>query len=281
MGRGTDMQYVTLNNGLNMPQLGFGVWQVEEEKIDRVVQKAFDVGFRSIDTAPVYNNEEGVGRAIAGSGLPRQDIFVTAKVRNIDHGYQNTIAALENSLEKMGLDYVDLYLIHWPMPAFNKYIETYQAMETLYKDGLTRAIGVCNFDIDHLQRLLHKCEVIPVVNQVECHPYLQQKEMKAFCKAQNIHLEAWSPLMQGGEVLVDKVISEIADKYNKTAAQVIIRWHLQSDTIVIPKSVTDFRIEENFHVFDFKLSEEDMEKIAALDRNWRKGPQPTNMNVLE
>lgn len=281
MKEGYNMEYVTLNNGLKMPQLGFGVWQVQDDKINHVLQKAFVTGFRSIDTAPVYENERGVGRGLADSELPRENMFITTKLRNKDHGYDSTIKAFHASLEKLGLDYVDLYLIHWPMPEVNKFVETYKALEQLYKDGLTKSIGVCNFNIEHLERLLNECEITPAVNQVECHPYLQQKELKAFCKKHNIYIEAWSPLMQGGDVLHDEVIKEIADQYNKTTAQVVIRWHLQSGTIAIPKSVTDSRIAENFDVFDFQLNELDMEKIAALDRNWRKGPNPEEMNVLE
>ncbi|SES98990.1 Aldo/keto reductase [Oceanobacillus limi] len=273
------MHYITLNNGLKMPQLGFGVWQVPDEEATPAVSKALEVGYRSIDTAKVYQNEAGVGRALASSEVPREDLFITTKVWNTDQGYENTLKAFDASLERLGLDYVDLYLIHWPTPEFDEYVETYKALEKLYKDGRVKAIGVCNFNIEHLQRLLDECDVVPAVNQVECHPFLQQPELKAFCKEHNIYLEAWSPLMQGGEVLTNDVVTGIAEKYGKTPAQVIIRWHLQYDNIVIPKSVTPSRIEENFNVFDFELTTEDMEDIANLNRNQRKGPEPNEMNV--
>ncbi|WP_188456050.1 aldo/keto reductase [Virgibacillus oceani] len=272
------MQYVTLNNGLKMPQLGYGVWQVPEDEATPAVEKALEVGFRSIDTAKVYANERGVGEALANRNVPREDLFITTKVWNSDQGYENTLKAYDESLEKLGLDYVDLYLIHWPTPKYDEYVETYKAMEKLYKDGRVKAIGVCNFNIEHLQRLLDECDVVPAVNQVECHPYLQQKELKDFCDKHNIHLEAWSPLMQGGEVLANDVVKGIAEKHDKTSAQVIIRWHLQSDRIVIPKSVTPSRIEENFDVFNFELSPDDMEKMTVLDRGQRKGPEPSEMN---
>ncbi|WP_085506457.1 aldo/keto reductase [Thalassobacillus devorans] len=273
------MQEVTLHNGLTMPQLGFGVWQVEDDEAVPAVKKALETGYRSIDTAAIYGNERGVGKAIQESGLQREELFITTKVWNTDQGYENTLKAFDESLEKLGLEYVDLYLIHWPTPEFDDYVETYKALEKLYHDGRAKAIGVCNFDIDHLQRLLDECEVTPVLNQVECHPYLAQKEMKDFCKQHGIYVEAWSPLMQGGEVLGNNTVKTIAEKHDKTPAQVIIRWHLQNDTIVIPKSVTPSRIEENFNVFDFELDTLDMEQIDALDRNERKGPKPSEMNV--
>ncbi|AVQ97914.1 aldo/keto reductase [Oceanobacillus sp. M65] len=272
------MQYVTLNNGLKMPQLGFGVWQVPDEEATPAVEKAIEVGYRSIDTAKVYANENGVGSAIANQNVPREELFITTKVWNSDQGYENTLKAFDASLERLGLDYVDLYLIHWPTPKFDEYVETYKALEKLYKDGRVKAIGVCNFNIDHLERLLDECEVVPVINQVECHPYLQQAELKDFCDKHNIYLEAWSPLMQGGEVLNNSVVTNIAEKYSKTPAQVILRWHLQYNNVVIPKSVTPSRIEENFNVFDFELSEEDMKEIKGLDRNERKGAEPSEMN---
>ncbi|MUV38426.1 2,5-didehydrogluconate reductase (2-dehydro-L-gulonate-forming) [Lentibacillus sp. JNUCC-1] len=273
------MQYVTLNNGVKMPQLGFGVWQVEDTQAESAVAKALETGYRSIDTAKVYGNEAGVGRAIAQSGIPREELFVTTKVWNADHGYEETLAAFEASLERLGLDYVDLYLIHWPTPQFGQYIETYRALEKLYQDGRAKAIGVCNFNVEHLERLLEECDVVPAVNQVECHPYLQQRKLKQFCSEHEIHLEAYSPLMTGGAVLEDAVIGEIAREHGKTAAQVILRWHLQYGNIVIPKSVTPVRIEENFEVFDFELRVDALDKIADLNRNERKGHEPNNMNI--
>ncbi|TMN22503.1 aldo/keto reductase [Lentibacillus cibarius] len=272
------MQYVTLNNGLEMPQLGFGVWQVPDEEAEPAVAKAIETGYRSIDTAKVYENEHGVGRAIAKSGVAREELFITTKVWNSDQGYDATLKAFDASLERLGLDYVDLYLIHWPTPEFDDYVDTYKAMEKLYHDGRVKAIGVCNFNTEHVQRLLDECDVVPVLNQVECHPYLQQNDLKAFCAKHNIFVEAWSPLMTGGEVLQDNVITKIAANHGKTPAQVIIRWHLQSNAIVIPKSVTPSRIEENFDVFDFELSADEMQQIGSLDRNQRKGPEPSEMN---
>ncbi|WP_200416535.1 aldo/keto reductase [Virgibacillus salexigens] len=273
------MQFITLNNGLKMPQLGFGVWQVPNDEATPAVEKALEVGYRSIDTAKVYDNERGVGKALASSNIPREDLFITTKVWNTDQGYENTLKAFDESLEKLGLDYVDLYLIHWPTPEYDEYVETYKALEKLYKDGRVKAIGVCNFNVEHLQRLLDECEIVPAVNQIECHPYLQQKEVKEFCAKHDIYVEAWSPLMQGGDVLNNEVITNIAANYNKTAAEVVLRWHLQYDNIVIPKSVTPSRIEENFDVFDFELSADELEKIKGLDRNERKGPEPSEMNV--
>lgn len=272
------MDYVTLNNGLEMPQLGFGVWQVKDDDATVAVANALQVGYRSIDTAMVYRNENGVGKAIQESGIPRSELFITTKVWNSDQGFDHTLRAYEESLERLGLDYVDLYLIHWPTPKYDKYIDTYKAMEKLYHDGRVKAIGVCNFDMDHLQRLLNECEVKPVLNQVECHPYFSQNELKEFCTKHDIFVEAWSPLQQGGEVLEDEVVNTIAERHNKTAAQVVLRWHLQNNTIVIPKSVTPSRIEENFNVFDFELSSGELDEINNLNRNQRKGPKPSEFN---
>lgn len=272
------MVSVTLNNGLSMPQVGFGVFQISDEEVVTTVTKAFEVGYRSIDTAAAYENERGVGKAIAKSNIPREELFITTKVRNADQGYENTLKAFDKSLAKLGLDYIDLYIIHWPMPAYDEYVETYQALEKLYHDGKVKAIGVSNFNIEHLERIFSECEVKPVLNQIECHPYLQQAELKAFCKQHDIYIESWSPLGQGGEVLDDKVITEIAEQYGKSSAQVILRWHLQEGSIVIPKSVTPSRIEENFYVFDFEVSTDDMNNIAKINRNERKGSDPSENN---
>lgn len=272
------MNDVTLNNGLKMPQLGFGVWQVEDDQATTAVAKALEVGYRSIDTAMIYQNEKGVGKALKESGVPREELFITTKVWNSDQGYENTLRAFDESLERLGLDYVDLYLIHWPTPEFDEYVDTYKALEKLYHDGRVKAIGVCNFEVEHLERLLKECEVVPVLNQVECHPYLAQTKLKEFCAKHNIYVEAWSPLDQGGEALQDEVIQKIAATHNKTTAQVILRWHLQNNTIVIPKSVTPSRIEENFNIFDFELISEEMEQIHQLNKNRRKGPHPNEMN---
>ena len=245
------MEFITLNNGIEIPQLGFGVWKVPNEDAETAVEQALIAGYRLIDTAKVYRNEIGVGKALATTNVPREDLFVTTKLWNADQGYENTLKAFDESLEKLGLDYVDLYLIHWPTPKYDQYVESYKALETINKEGRAKAIGVCNFDIDHLQRILNECEVVPAVNQVECHPYLQQRELKDFCEEHGIVLEAYSPLMNGTKVLHDPVIQEIANEHGKTPAQVILRWHLQSDVIVIPKTVTPSRMDENLDVFGF------------------------------
>ncbi|MDQ0268500.1 aldo/keto reductase [Cytobacillus purgationiresistens] len=273
------MNEVTLNNGLKMPQLGFGVWQVEDNEATKAVAKALETGYRSIDTAMIYQNEIGVGKAINDSSVSREELFITTKVWNTDHGYENTLRAFDESLERLGLDYVDLYLVHWPTPQFDEYVDTYKALEKLYHDGKVKAIGVCNFHIEHLEKILEQCTVKPVLNQIECHPFLAQNDLKDFCAKHDIFVEAWSPLQQGGEVLQLESIQTIAHTHNKTAAQVVLRWHLQNNTIVIPKSVTPARIEENFEVFDFELSAEEMEQINQLNRDERKGPDPSDMNM--
>ncbi|TYS13331.1 aldo/keto reductase [Rossellomorea vietnamensis] len=273
------MNFVTLNNGLKMPQLGFGVWQVENDQATAAVSKAIETGYTSIDTAMIYQNEEGVGKALKETSVPREELFITTKVWNSDQGYDNTLRAFDESLERLGLDYVDLYLIHWPTPEFDEYVDTYKALEKLYNDGKVKAIGVCNFEIEHLERLLNECDIKPVLNQVECHPHLAQNELKEFCEKHDIFVEAWSPLEQGGEVLQNEVITKIAEAHGKSPAQVVLRWHLQNNTIVIPKSVTPSRIEENFNVFDFELSAEEMKQIDGLNKDRRKGPHPNEMNV--
>lgn len=273
------MDFVTLNSGKKMPQLGFGVWQVEDDEATKAVSKALETGYTSIDTAMIYKNEKGVGKALKETSVPREDLFITTKVWNADQGYENTLRAFDESLERLGLDYVDLYLIHWPTPEFDNYIDTYKAMEKLHKDGRVKSIGVCNFEVEHLERLLAECDIPPVLNQVECHPYLAQNELKEFCAKHDIFVEAWSPLDQGGEVLKDETIQKIADAKGKSPAQVVLRWHLQNDTIVIPKSVTPSRIEENFDVFDFELTEAEMNEIDGLNKDRRKGAHPNEMNV--
>lgn len=261
-----------------MPQLGFGVWQVADDQATAAVAKAIEVGYRLIDTAMIYQNEKGVGQALKESSVPREELFITTKVWNSDQGYENTLRAFDESLERLGLEYVDLYLIHWPTPEFDQYVDTYKAMEKLYHDGRVRAIGVCNFEIEHLDRLLKECEVTPVLNQIECHPYLAQNELKDYCAKHDIYVEAWSPLDQGGEVLQDEVVKRIAATHSKTPAQVVLRWHLQNNTIVIPKSVTPARIEENYQVFDFELTEDEMAEINQININRRKGPNPNEFN---
>ncbi|MGK5506482.1 aldo/keto reductase [Brevibacillus formosus] len=270
----------TLYNGVKMPWLGLGVFKVEEgQELEQAVKTAIKHGYRSIDTAAIYNNEEGVGRGIrAGlqeAGITREDLFVTSKVWNADLGYESTLAAYETSLKKLGLEYLDLYLIHWPVEG--KFKQAWRALETLYKKGLVKAIGVSNFHVHHLEELLKDAEIKPMVNQVEFHPRLSQDELRAYCKEQGIQFEAWSPLMQG-QLLDNPVLKGIAEKYGKSIAQVIIRWDLQNGVVTIPKSTKEHRIVENASVFDFELSKEDMEMIHALNQNHRVGPDPDNFD---
>ena len=270
----------TLHNGVQMPWFGIGVFKVEEgPKLVNAVKTAITHGYRSIDTAAIYGNEEGVGQGIREgiqqAGISREEVFVTSKVWNADLGYESTIAAYETSLNKLGLEYLDLYLIHWPVEG--KYKEAWRALETLYKEGRVKAIGVSNFQIHHLEDLMKDAEIKPMVNQVEYHPRLTQKELQAFCQEHDIQLEAWSPLMQG-QLLNHEVLQEIANNYNKSVAQVILRWDLQNGVITIPKSTKEHRIIENADVFDFELKEEDMKRIDALNENHRVGPDPDNFD---
>ena len=272
------MEFVTLNNGLVMPQLGYGVFKVPEQEVYEAVREALRVGYRSIDTAMIYENEAGVGRALKDSGIPREDIFLTTKVWNKDQGYERTLAAFETSLQKLGVDYVDLYLIHWPMPDEDLYMDTWRALEQLYRDGKTKAIGVSNFHIPHLTRVLEEGTVVPVVNQIELHPFLSQEAIREFCQKNGIVVEAWSPLMRGRDALTEPVITEIAARHGKTPAQVVLRWHLQHGIIAIPKSVTPSRIQENLDIFEFMLSPDDMQQIDQLNRNERTGSNPDEMH---
>ena len=270
----------TLHNGVKMPWFGLGVFKVEEgPELVNAVKVAIKHGYRSIDTAAIYENEEGVGQGIREglkeAGISREDLFVTSKVWNADLGYESTIAAYEKSLQKLGLEYLDLYLIHWPVEG--KYKEAWRALETLYKEGKVKAIGVSNFQIHHLKDLMEDAEVKPMVNQVECHPRLTQKEVQAFCKEQGIQLEAWSPLMQG-ELLDNDVLQAIATKHGKSVAQVILRWDLQNGIVTIPKSTKEHRIVENSTIFDFELTEEEMNQIDGLNQNHRVGPDPDNFD---
>ncbi|MEU3412462.1 MULTISPECIES: aldo/keto reductase [unclassified Streptomyces] len=270
---------IILNNGVEMPQLGYGVWQVPDDEAERAVATALEAGYRSIDTAAIYGNEEGTGKAITGSGLPRDEIFVTTKLWNSDQGYDATLRAFDTSLAKLGLDYVDLYLIHWPLPSRDTYVDTYKAFEKLYSDGRVRAIGVSNFLPEHLRRLTEETSVVPAVNQIELHPHLQQRESRAVHAEQGIATEAWSPLGQGKGLLEVPAIVAIARKHDRTPAQVVLRWHLQLGNIVIPKSVTPSRIKENIAVFDFSLDDEDLAAISALNEDRRIGPDPAAFDL--
>ncbi|WP_086828417.1 aldo/keto reductase [Streptomyces sp. NRRL B-24572] len=268
---------VTLNNGVEIPQLGFGVFQVADDATTAAVTSALEAGYRSIDTAAVYGNEAGVGRALGTSGLAREELFVTTKLWNADQGYDATLRAFDDSLAKLGLDYVDLYLIHWPAPARDLYRDSWRALERLAEEGLIRAAGVSNFQPEHLRRLMDGAALTPAVNQIELHPALQQSELRAFHGEHRIATEAWSPLAQGA-VLDDPAIAAIAAAHGKSPAQVVIRWHLQLGNVVIPKSVTPARIRANFDVFDFVLTDEEVTAIAGLDRGLRTGPHPDELN---
>jgi diketogulonate reductase-like aldo/keto reductase len=268
---------ITLNNGVEIPQLGFGVWQVSAEDVVPAVSTALDVGYRHIDTAMMYRNEEGVGKAVRDSGIPRADVFVTTKLWNSDHGYDSALAAFDASCERLGLDYVDLYLIHWPTPARDLYLETWRAFEQVYADGRARAIGVSNFQANHLRRLVTEATVVPAVNQIELHPTFGQQALRDVHAELGIATEAWSPLGQAQD-LENAAIGAIARAIGRAPAQVILRWHLQLGNIVFPKSVTPSRIQENFDVFDFELSDAEMGEISALDSGNRIGPDPDRFN---
>ena len=270
---------IILNNGVEMPQLGFGVWQVPDDEAERAVATALEAGYRSIDTAAIYGNEEGTGRAIAAAGVPREDIFVTTKLWNGDQGYDSTLRAFDTSLQKLGLDHVDLYLIHWPTPARDKYVDSYKAFEKLHADGRVRAIGVSNFEPEHLRRLIDETSVVPAVDQIELHPHLQQHAAREIHAKQGIATEAWSPLGSGKGILEIPAIVAIAQKHNRTPAQVVLRWHLQLGNVVIPKSVTPSRIKENIDVFGFSLDTEDLAAISALNEDRRLGPDPAEFDV--
>jgi diketogulonate reductase-like aldo/keto reductase len=270
----------TLHNGIKMPWFGLGVFKVEDgSEVVNSVKAAIEAGYRSIDTAAIYGNEEGVGKAIAESNVPREELFITTKVWNSAQGYDSAIAAFEESMKKLGLDYLDLYLIHWPVPQLNKYKETWKALEKLYKAGRVRAIGVSNFKEHHLKDLMDNCEIKPMVNQVEYHPRLTQTSLHAFCKENGIQLEAWSPLMRG-DLIEEPTLKEIAEKYGKSTAQVILRWDLQNEVVTIPKSIKPHRIQENADIFDFELSSQDMDTINLLNQNQRVGSDPDVMNKI-
>ncbi|GBF10921.1 aldo/keto reductase [Tepidibacillus infernus] len=266
----------TLHNGVHMPWLGLGVYQAKEGKeVENAVKWAIEIGYRSIDTAALYENEVGVGKAIKESGIAREELFITTKVWNNRQGYESTLAAFEESRQKLDLEYIDLYLIHWPVKG--KYKETWKALEKLYRDGIVKAIGVSNFQIHHLEDLMADSEIVPMVNQVEYHPKLTQKELLHFCQTHHIQLEAWRPLMKG-QIFGEPTIVEIAKKYNKKPSQIVLRWDLQHGVVTIPKSVHRDRIQENGDIFDFELTKEDMEAIDELNQNHRLGADPDNFD---
>ncbi|CAH1200434.1 Glyoxal reductase [Paenibacillus allorhizoplanae] len=265
---------VTLNNGVHMPWLGLGVYKSKEgQEVIGAVQTALQLGYRSIDTAAVYRNEEGVGQGLRQSGVPRDEIFVTTKVWNADQGYESTLQAFEASRKRLGLETIDLYLVHWAVSA--TYRETWKALVHLYNEGHVRAIGVSNFQISHLEHVIEDTGVVPAVNQVEYHPELSQKELLTYTREHGIQLEAWSPLMQGR--LNQPELAQLAAKYGKSAAQIVLRWDIQHGVVTIPKSVTEHRIRENADIFDFELSAEDMALVDALNVNKRIGPDPDHV----
>ncbi len=269
----TLVPHLNLNDGNRMPQLGFGVFQVPDADTAQAVEHALEAGYRSIDTAAAYGNEVGVRDGVLTSELDRGDLFITTKLRNRDHGRDHVPHAFEASLEKLGGGYIDLYLIHWPVPHKGLYVETWEALGTLQNEERVRSIGVSNFRVEDLERIIEATGVVPAVNQIELHPRLQQLELRRFHDEHGIVTEAWSPLGKG-QVLDDPTIGRIASAHGRTPAQVVLRWHIQLGNIVIPKSVTPARIDENFRVFDFELSEDDMHAIFELDRDERTGPDP-------
>lgn len=272
------MNSLMLNtDGVQIPQLGFGVWQVSADDAEHAVGTALRAGYRHVDTAAAYENEEGVGRAVRAAGVPREKVFVTTKLWNADHGRAEQ--AFDESLARLGLDYVDLFLIHWPAPEQDRYVQAWRALEKIYRDGRAKAIGVSNFTVATLTRLMDETDITPSINQIELHPYFQQREMRAFHEANGILTEAWSPLGQGKGLLADPALRVLSEKYGKTPAQIVLRWHLQLGNVVIPKSVTPSRIEENIDVFDFILDTEDMAAIGAMNAGRRIGPDPDSFNL--
>jgi 2,5-diketo-D-gluconate reductase A len=270
---------LTLNDGHTIPQLGFGVFKVEPTETTRIVSDALEVGYRHIDTAAIYGNEEGVGKALATSGIDRSDLFVTTKLWNEKQGTQSALDAFDESLDKLGLDYVDLYLIHWPTPAKDTYVESWKTLAKIRESGRARSIGVSNFLVPHLERIISETDVVPAVNQIEVHPAGQQPEVAAFSRQHGIQIEAWGPLGQGKyPLLEEEVITAAAEAHGKTPAQVVIRWHLQSGNIVFPKSNRRERMAENFDVFDFELSNTELATITALERGGRVGGHPNEVN---
>ncbi|MDQ1696081.1 MAG: 2,5-diketo-D-gluconate reductase [Frankiaceae bacterium] len=274
----TSVPDLRLNNGVTIPQLGFGVFLVPADEVIEPVATAIATGYRLIDTATLYGNEEGVGRAIADSGVPRDELFITTKVWNTEQGYDRTLRAFDESMRQLRLEVLDLYLIHWPQPQRDLYVETWRALERLAAEGRVRAIGVSNFTSAHLERLLAEADVVPAVNQVELHPGLPQEDLRAFHAKHEIVTEAWSPLGRGHGLLDNDEVTAIAAAHDRTPAQVVLRWHIQLGNVVIPKSVRPERIRENFAVFDFALTDAEMSRLLALDSPGRVGPDPDTFN---
>lgn len=270
---------IKLNDGVEIPQLGFGVFQVPPEDTKKATLQALEVGYRHIDTAEMYGNEKGVGEAVAESGIARDEIFVTSKLNNTFHAREDALKAFDTTMEALGFETLDLFLIHWPMPAVGDYVETWKAMEEMKASGRVRSIGVSNFQPAHLQRLFDETETVPSVNQIEVHPYLTNEVARAFNTEHGIATEAWSPIAKGN-VLTDPVVTAIAERVGRSAAQVTLRWHIQRGDIVFPKSVTRSRVEENLALFDFELTDADIDAIAKLNRDERTGPDPDTFNWI-
>ena len=270
---------ITLNNGATIPQLGLGVWQLDNAQAEASCLTALQDGYRHIDTAMIYGNEEGVGKALKRTEVPRDQIFVTTKVWNADQGFDTTLRAFDTSLAKLQLSALDLYLIHWPLPKRDKYLDTWRALIRLQEEGRVKAIGVCNFNAEHLDRLIAETGFAPAVNQIELHPDFSQPALGSFCRSKGIAVQAWSPLGQGGELLKSPVLQKLAARHGKSAAQIVLRWHLQQGNIVIPRSQNPGRIKENFAVFDFELTEADLAAIAQMPQADRLGPDPETFDM--
>ncbi|TDW98650.1 aldo/keto reductase [Kribbella sp. VKM Ac-2566] len=264
---------ITLNNGVQVPQRGFGVFQVPPGDTQRVVEQAIEVGYRHIDTAAAYNNEAGVGAAVRASGLPRDELFVTTKLRNGEHGYESALTAYDETLQRLGLDYADQYLVHWPHPTADRYVDSWRALERIYADGRVRAIGVSNFLPEHLNRLAKESEIVPAVNQIELHPSYQQRDLTELCRERSIAIAAYSPLGQGHDLDLP-VLASIAGAHHVTPAQIVLRWHLQQGHLVIPKSVSPERIRANFDLGGFELTDDEVASITALEAGHRIGNDP-------
>ncbi len=272
------IQNIALNDGTTIPQIGFGVFQIDDEGAEAAVTEALTAGYRSIDTAKIYGNERGVGRALAAATVPRDEIYVTTKLWNTDQGYESTMRAFDSSMTRLGLDVLDLYLIHWPVPSNDLYVETYRAMIDLQEAGRIRSVGVSNFNPTHLDRVIAETGVTPALNQIEAHPYFPQNDLHAYNDSLGIATEAWSPLGQGRGILENPLLVDIAERLDVSAAQVVLRWHLDRGTVVIPKSVTPSRIRQNLDVNGFSLSDDDVAKIGTLNTSKRFGPDPDSFN---
>ena len=271
---------LTLNNGVPIPQLGFGVFLIPPDETARAVTTALEAGYRLIDTAQGYDNEQGVGEAVARSDVPRDEIFITTKLVNGQHGYDQALAAFDGSRERLGIDVLDLFLIHWPLPMFDQYVETWRALEQLLADGRVRSVGVSNFEIEHLERLANETDITPAINQVELHPEFPQEELREYHNSHGILTEAWGPLGQNRGLLDDPRVVEMAARKGRTPAQVVLRWHIQLGNVVIPKSVTPHRIQENIDVFDFELDQADLETFNQLNKGRRLGPHPNQFDLV-